>query len=206
MRHALLPLSILPAASLLTACGQAGAPNGVLRATSLAGAEAGAIISSNAARAAAPAVDVALPALDLAYAEPDPPASPEEEEAAEARTQAAEAPSPGYSVDDRMPYGVVVVSRTATTATIAWRTNVPTRGLIEFAKSRDFKGNKVFRIHPQGFTDRVVDDVAKTDHKYTLTGLSRYTSYTFKVTAVTPLGLKFAEKERSFRTKFWALR
>lgn len=152
----------------------------------------------------------ALPELDLRYADSNPPASPAAEAAEDARMAAeakaaADAPPP-YNIDDRMPYGVVVVARSATTATIAWRTNVPTKGLIEFAKTRDFKGMPMLRITPKGFTDRVLDEVAKTDHKYTLTGLSRFTSYTFKVTAVTPLGLKFAEQERPFRTKFWALR
>lgn len=168
------------------------------------------IIGNNAAGVNAPISAADLPPLDLAYADTDPPRSPADEAAEDARIAAAakaaaDAP-PNYNVDDRMPYGVVLVSRTATTATIAWRTNVPTKGIIQFAKTRDFKGNALLRISPKGFTDQVLDDVAKTDHKYTLTGLSRFTSYTFKVTAQTALGLKFPEQERPFRTKFWALR
>ena len=148
--------------------------------------------------------------LSFMYEDSTPPASPADEAAEDARLAAvaqaaAEAPPP-YNIDDRMPYGVVVAERSATTVTIAWRTNVPTKGLIEFAKTRDFKGIPLLRIQPKGFTDRVTDDVAKTDHKYTITGLSRFTSYTFKVSGVSALGLTFGEKERPFRTKFWALR
>jgi hypothetical protein len=177
---------------------------------------AGTIISNNSARVSVPNpanTELALDPtadLDRFYAEPNPPATPADEAAEDARLAAeakvAEDSPPPYNVDDRMPYGVVVADRSAHTLTIAWRTNVPTKGLIEFAKTRDFAGNKFLRIAPKGFTDRVRDDVAKTDHKYVITGLSRFTSYTFKVTAVTALGLKFEEKVRIQRTKFWSWR
>jgi hypothetical protein len=150
--------------------------------------------------------------LDLAYADANPPTSPAAEAAEDARlaalAKAAADEPPPYDPNDRTPYGVVVVERSAHTATIAWRTNAPTKGLIEFTKTRDFLGNKLLRKAPKGFTgcETAKDDVAKTDHKYVITGLSRYTSYTFKVTAVTPLGLKFPEKEHTLRTKFWAWR
>lgn len=177
---------------------------------------AGNIISNNSARVAQPnPTDPSLildPSadLDLAYADANPPASPAAEAAEDAKlaaeAKAAEDAPPPYNIDDRMPYGVVVAERSAHTLTIAWRTNVPTKGLIEFAKTRDYAGSKLFHITPKGFTDSVRDDVAKTDHKYVITGLSRFTSYTFKVTAVTALGLPFAEKVRTQRTKFWAWR
>lgn len=110
---------------------------------------------------------------------------------------AAEEP-PSYNVDDRTPYNVVIPARSAHTATIAWHTEVPTRAIIEYGRAWGFDKN--------GFTHKVVDDVAKTDHQYTLTELRRFTGYVYKVTAVTALGLKFPEQERKFRTKFWSWR
>lgn len=104
-----------------------------------------------------------------------------------------------YRIDERTPYGVVVVERSAHTATLAWRTDVPTKGLIQYGRTWGFDKNS--------FTDSYRDDVAKTDHKITITGLRRFTSYTFRVTAVTPLGLQFSDKvDRKFRTKFWSWR
>lgn len=230
MRSFCQPLAILMAAVALAGCGRAvspaatavsapsrflpaGAQASTVRPTVSIIANNGAgIIANNGAGIIANngAGLNTLPDLDLRYADTNPPASPAAEAAEDARlaaeARAAQDAPPPYNVDDRMPYGVVLVARSATTATIAWRTNVPTKGKIEFAKTRDFKGMPLLRITPKGFTDSVFDEVAKTDHKYTLTGLSRFTSYTFKVTAVTALGLKFPEQERPFRTKFWALR
>ena len=105
---------------------------------------------------------------------------------------------PSYNVDDRTPFNVVVVSRSAHTATIAWHTEVPTRGVIDYGRAWGFDDN--------GYTNAYTDDVAKTDHQITLTDLRRWTGYVYRVTAITPLGLRFPEKERKFRTKFWAWR
>jgi hypothetical protein len=111
----------------------------------------------------------------------------------------AEEEAPSYKIDDRTPYGVVVAERTATTATFSWNTEVPTRGIIQYGRTWGFDKN--------GFTDSYKDDVPNTSHKITVTGLRRFTSYTFKITAVTPLGLKFSDNtNRTFRTKFWSWR
>jgi hypothetical protein len=120
-------------------------------------------------------------------------------EDAELTAQEAASNPPSYRVDERTPYGVVVVKRSAHTATIAWRTDVPTKGVVDYGYAWGFD--------KKGFTEAFKDDVAKTDHEITLTNLSRFRAYNFKVTAVTPLGLRFSEgKTRSFRTKFWAWR
>ena len=157
MRPTIQAIAILTTAVLLTACGKAGSLTAAPRATTPAAQaskvapsqaarpQVSIIIGNNAAGMNAPISASELPPLDLAYADTDPPRSPADEAAEDARiaaaAKAAEEAPPNYNVDDRMPYGVVLVSRTATTATIAWRTNVPTKGISEFAKTRDFKGN-----------------------------------------------------------------
>lgn len=101
-------------------------------------------------------------------------------------------------VSDRLPWGVVVSDRGAHYATIAWATEVPTRGKVEYGRS--------FGFDQHGFTDSATDDVPACYHKLTLTNLRRWTGYEYRVTAIDALGLTFPEKERSFRTLFWAWR
>lgn len=217
MRRIQLALAGLVLSATLVGCGQAGAPTGAMRTTTLAPSaralgptlkpealeldSAAAILSNNSAGLNAPAsLDpvkaVSDPRYAADHAEAIGQASAQEDQQNAAQEAASNPPS--YKVDDRTPYGVVVTERTATTMTIAWRTELPTKGLVEYGKTGSFKKN--------GFSGSFRDDVAKTDHKITLTKLSRYTQYTFKVTAVTALGLKFPEQERTARTKFWALR
>lgn len=232
MRSLTLTLAIVTSVVALSGCGKAAVPTSALKPGAAqtsrlqpaaqarpsvsvqphAAAKPGAaIIANNAGNIVSNAgAGVVSHDLSFMYEDSTPPASPADEAAEDERLAAvaqaaAEAPPP-YNIDDRMPYGVVVAARSATTVTIAWRTNVPTRARIQFAKTRDFNGISWLGKDPKGFTDMVTDEVAKTDHKYTITGLSRFTSYTYKVTAVTALGLTFPEKERPFRTKFWALR
>jgi hypothetical protein len=157
-------------------------------------AEKGAIATSHVVDRGALAAETEPTAAELAAnsapGEEDPPAL--------MRAFTAVADPPSYNIDDRIPYGVVVAEKSAHTATIAWRTEVPTRGIIEYGRSWGFDKN--------GFTEQFVDDVPKTDHMIALTKLRRFTGYTYKITAITSLGLKFPEQERKFRTKFWSWR
>lgn len=208
---------------LLAGCGRAAspavpvaplapvAPGGAGQATAAAAEAApGDIITSHTGRVAPTVTALAGPAAllagpDAAVAEEAPPAAAlaaapaegMEDPAAIAAYMAAEDP-PSYNVDDRTPFNVVVAERSAKTATIAWHTEVATKGVIEYGRAWGFDDN--------GFTHKFVDDVAKTDHQITLTELRRWTGYVYRVTAVTPLGLKFPEKDRKFRTKFWSWR
>ncbi len=185
-----VPLSSAPAPAAAVAA--VVAP--VSQAAQPVAAKPGAIATSHVVDRGAPAVEIEPTAAELAAnfapGEEDPPAL--------MRAFMAAAEPPSYNIDDRIPYGVVVAEKSAHTATIAWRTEVPTRGIIEYGRSWGFDKN--------GFTDKFVDDVPKTDHMIALTGLRRFTGYTYKITAVTSLGLKFPEQERKFRTKFWAWR
>lgn len=112
--------------------------------------------------------------------------------------RAVESTPPNFFITDRTPYGVVVTERSAHTATIAWRTELPTTGVIEFGRAWGFD--------KKGYTNELRDEVAKTDHKLTITDLRRWTGYRFRITAYSALGLPFPEQERSFRTKFWSWR
>ena len=212
---------LLPLLAVLAGCGKAASPAvpvavaapvaPVLAAQ--AAPEGASIITSHTGRVAptvtaarGPAASVALaPAPEAELADAPAGAAPVEDLAADgpddppmiAAYLAAEDP-PSYNVDDRTPYNVVIPARSAHTTTIAWHTEVPTRAIIEYGRAWGFDKN--------GYTHKVVDDVAKTDHQYTLTELRRWTGYVYRVTAVTPLGLKFPEQERKFRTKFWSWR
>lgn len=178
----LAPVAVAPVAAVTL---PVAARPGALKAGSHVVDRGAAVFS--AAEAAPTAAELAA---DSAPGEDDPPLF------ISAYMAAAEPPS--YNVDDRIPYGVVVAERSAHTATIAWRTEVPTRGIIEYGRSWGFDKN--------GYTHQFVDDVPKTDHMIALTDLRRWTGYTYKITAVTALGLKFPEQERKFRTKFWSWR
>lgn len=105
---------------------------------------------------------------------------------------------PSVRVDDRTAYGIVVTEIGAHTATISWATEVPTRGVIHYGRSWGFDQH--------GYTDTMKDDLASEYHKLTITGLRRFTGYEFEITTIDALGLSFDEKQRSFRTKFWAWR
>jgi hypothetical protein len=203
--HALTSLSL--AALLLTACGQSGTPTAALQQnlTSVKPAAAG-LVASNTSRMADPSVKVApsvsiTPATPIADPKVDPDArfdvGPDDPPDLIARME-GEVYAPSAYIDDVTPYNVVVTERTAHTTTIAWHTEVPTRGIIEYGRSWGFED--------YGYTKELVDDVAKTDHKLTITELRRWTGYKFRVTSVTALGLKFQEQDRSFRTKFWSWR
>lgn len=105
---------------------------------------------------------------------------------------------PSFRIDDRTPYGIVVAARSAHTATIAWRTDIATTGVITYTKYSLFG--------KAGATQTYTDTVAKTDHEIAVTGLSRWTKYSYTITAIDPLGLKFSDnRSRTFRTKFWSL-
>ncbi len=195
--HFIRPLVSLTLLATLAGCGRATspampvtpsaplAPPAAAEAPIEVPVEPAAIITSHTGRA--------LPTVSMVRAaiadEDDPPAL--------AAYMAAEDP-PSYNVDDRTPYNVVIAEKSAHTTAIAWHTEVPTKGIIEYGRAWGFDKN--------GFTHKFTDDVAKTDHQITLTELRRWTGYVYRVTAVSPLGLKFPEQERKFRTKFWSWR
>lgn len=158
-------------------------------------AKPGQIATSHVVDRGAPDVEAVPTAAELAA---DPAPGEEDPPSLIRAFAAAAAEPPSYNIDDRIPYGVVVAEKSAHTATLAWRTEVPTRGIIEYGRTWGFEKN--------GYTDKFVDDVPKTDHMIALTELRRFTGYTYKITAVTALGLKFPEQQRTFRTKFWAWR
>jgi hypothetical protein len=214
------PTILLAVTAMLVGCGHAGAPNATLLTApttenakivssgtaSIVSSGSASIVSSGSASATTQThgyVELEAPVTAEDFKQVDDPAALAEVTATDT-TPVSPAPTatptpPPYNVSDRVPYNVVVVDRSAHTATIAWHTEVPTKGLIEFGYTWQFDKHQ--------FTDSMRDDVAKTDHQITLTNLSRFRSYTFKVTAITPLGLTFSDNtNRKFRTKFWAWR
>lgn len=158
-----------------------------------------AVAAPSLAEASMPVITTGAPPVELDEPPADAPAEAGDDPKSISIAAVDGAPDGSYRIDERTPYGVVVVERSAHTATIAWRTDVATKGIVQYGRTWGFDKN--------GYTDSFRDDVAKTDHKITITGLRRFTSYTFLVTAVTPLGLQFSDKTpRKFRTKFWAWR
>lgn len=86
-------------------------------------------------------------------------------------------------LDPWRPYGVGVMTKTATSVTLAWRTDLDSKAIVYFGKS--------FGLSRNGY-DGVwhVTDSAKL-HQVTITGLSRFRSYTFTVIGTGALGMQF---------------
>lgn len=187
----------------LAGCGRAATPTSTLGTTALP-APANAIVANNSGRlaepvAVQPTVTVTAAAPEAAPAADTLPvfdASQDDPPSLTINAYSAEEASP--YVEERTPYNVLVESRSAHTATISWYTKVATKGEIQYGRSWGFEKN--------GFTTTKTEEVAGNFHQFTLTELRRFTAYTFHVTAVTPLGLRFGEKDRTFRTKFWSWR
>lgn len=80
-----------------------------------------------------------------------------------------------------------VQSKTTTTATITWTTNIPTTGKIEYG--------------PKGkLTNSVSDTNLTATHTVTLTGLTANTNYSYRVSATDPEGVTAIGQTSSFRT------
>lgn len=194
---ALVQAPVARAEAVVAPSQQLAAPR-VTPTASIVSNNAGSIIANNAARVTAPEAPAGTQYVELEAPPPGTPSVAGDDPIAISSLSEEDNP-PSYRVDERTPYGVVVVDRTAHTATLAWRTDQPTRAIVQYGRTWGFKKH--------GYTDSFLDEVAKTDHKITITGLRRFTSYTFKVTAVTALGLKFSDnQDRKFRTKFWSWR
>ena len=70
--------------------------------------------------------------------------------------------------------GPTVVSATASSATLVWTTDAPTRALVDYG--------------PNGFGDRVEEARIEQVHTLTLTGLSAETTYSYRVTSTDQSG------------------
>jgi hypothetical protein len=95
-------------------------------------------------------------------------------------------------LDPWRPYGVGVVSKTGTSVTLAWRTDLSARAIVYFGKT--------FGLSSRGY-DGVyhVNDKAKTQ-QVTITGLSRFRSYTFVVVGLGELTMQFPSYPVQVRT------
>ena len=87
------------------------------------------------------------------------------------------------SLDPWRPYGVGVMSKTATSVTLAWRTDLDSKAIIYFGKS--------FGLQSRGYDGVYHDTDSRKVHQVTITGLSRFRSYTFSVIGLGALGMQF---------------
>ncbi|MEB3330758.1 MAG: hypothetical protein VKQ33_16150 [Candidatus Sericytochromatia bacterium] len=98
-------------------------------------------------------------------------------------------------LDPWRPYGVGVVSKTATSVTLAWRTDLAARAIVYHGKT--------FGLSRRGY-DGVyhVNRKAKTQ-QVTLSGLSRFRSYTFVVVGLGELTMQFPSYPVQVRTRLF---
>lgn len=86
-------------------------------------------------------------------------------------------------LDPWRPYGVGVMSKTATSVTLAWRTDLDSKAIVYFGKS--------FGLSRRGYDGVYHDTDSRKVHQVTITGLSRFRSYTFSVIGLGALGMQF---------------
>lgn len=86
-------------------------------------------------------------------------------------------------LDPWRPYGVGVMTKTATSVTLAWRTDLDSKAIVYFGKSFGLSRNGYDGVWH--VTDR------HKNHQVTITGLSRFRSYTFAVIGIGELGMQF---------------
>jgi hypothetical protein len=201
----ILTSTLLASLAVAAAGCAAGAPTtATLKATPVADVPA----APKAARVVAPAApskpEVALDAAAAPVAATgDRPAPPTDEAAipeapafdlgAEPRRMAAAGDAEAQSIlDPWRPYGVGVVSKTATSVTLAWRTDLAARAIVYHGKT--------FGLSRRGY-DGVyhVNEKAKTQ-QVTITGLSRFRSYTFVVVGLGELTMQFPSYPVQVRT------
>jgi thermitase len=89
--------------------------------------------------------------------------------------------------------GVTIVKRATDGATIRWKTDVPTRGFLEYGPSKDYAATTHYE---EGYS---------TDHEFTFSGLKRLKWYHFRVHGQTQDGRKFVSSDHKFLTKLWWL-
>ena len=98
-------------------------------------------------------------------------------------------------LDPWRPYGVGIVSKTATTVTLAWRTDLDSKAIVYFGKS--------FGLSRRGYDGVAHDTNSSKFHQITITGLSRFRSYTFGVVGLGALGMQFPTYPFKTRTNLF---
>ncbi|MEB3198871.1 MAG: hypothetical protein VKP62_16895 [Candidatus Sericytochromatia bacterium] len=198
--------------SVLVASGCADGPTqAVLRTTELKPASApqaaGASIGVSLEQATSPSIrsegSLSAPAVPpqgnvLPQAIPLPPAdsvaipeAPQFDLAVRRSTAAGEAESQNI-LDPWRPYGVGIMKKTATSVTIAWRTDADAKGIVYFGKT--------FGLERRGYDGVYHLNKSEKLQQVTIEGLSRFRSYTFTVVGLGPLGMQFPSYPFQTRT------
>lgn len=173
---------------------EAAAPKDALKAAAATVTVRAAEPTTEAAELAQEQAEAATAAVTVAAGAPAPVA---EAEVAEAplvdlaslaaqlpRRSAATADAGAQNIlDPWRPYGVGVMSKTATSVTLAWRTDLDSKAIIYFGKS--------FGLTSRGYDGVYHDTDSRKVHQVTITGLSRFRSYTFSVIGLGALGMQF---------------
>jgi hypothetical protein len=86
-------------------------------------------------------------------------------------------------LDPWRPYGVGVVSKTAHSVTLAWRTDLDSKAIVYFGKS--------FGLSWRGYDGVAHENASSKYHQITIGGLSRFRSYTFAIVGRGFLGTQY---------------
>ena len=110
------------------------------------------------------------------------------------RKSTGTATTAGY-MDPWAPGAIGVSDPHATSLTLSWTTDLPSRALIYYGKEFGFDYN--------GYTTVAVENNSSTYHQVTLTGLSRFRKYRFMVVGVAPMGLQYPSYAFDYRTRLF---
>jgi len=98
-------------------------------------------------------------------------------------------------LDPWRPYGLGVVRKTATTVTLAWRTDLEAKAIVYFGKT--------FGLSRRGYDGVIHVNKSAKVQQVTLEGLSRFRSYTFTVVGLGPLTMQFPSYPLKTRTNLF---
>ena len=85
--------------------------------------------------------------------------------------------------DPWRPSGFTIANTDHDAMTLSWRTSLPARATVYYAKS--------FGFDFHGFTNAVSVDASRTSQTLRIAGLSRFTRYRFVVVGLGPVGMQF---------------
>ena len=88
-----------------------------------------------------------------------------------------------------------MVTKTAKSVTLAWRTDLDSKAIIYFGKS--------FGLSRRGYDGVYHVTNSSKFHQVTITGLSRFRSYTFSVVGTGALGMQFPTYPFKTRTNLF---
>ncbi|MBM3274427.1 MAG: S8 family serine peptidase, partial [Candidatus Sericytochromatia bacterium] len=87
--------------------------------------------------------------------------------------------------------GISIARTSVDSATIRWKTDLPTKGEIEFGEGPDYGGSTS------------LGSAYKTSHEVAIKGLKRSKTYHFRISATTEAGISASSENKTFKTKTW---